>query len=559
MKKFKFILILISFFACSQSYSAIFYVGNGAQCNVNSLSLALLGAIINGDESDEIRLTNSVNYTGQTNGSYTLSGFNSKANGDLSIIGGYETCTSADSSGMTLIGENQELNPIFDIKNESVVLLQNIQVTESDSTGISVQEASILVLQSSTVDNNDDSGISVFGGSGAIIDSGSLITENGSDDGVLVDNGGGIRCTGNSYIAIQGDLLSNYAYTGGNMYIDSGCFVSLQTGSSVSYGQADSGAGVYVGNGGELNANGDSGRISFSANIADNGGAIYVEGTGKATLTNAFIDANVARIKGTGLYASNGGSAELQVIMDRNSNCNTTSCSEFKENEIRDNLIYISGSKVRISRTIIQDNYFNNNTVPTETHSLIEVKNNGLLEMEYSSMVKNKINYLIYNRGDSELSHITALGNYYPAEITGNYDSYIWLRASGNLRIENSLLVGTQGGQNAPNTSSIISGKCNLIDNNYDWPDNSYIFGQVIFTNLTTGRQSSSSDGVDMCLRNTFPWTSSRDIEYQIAPINETTNPQGFPGEIGGFFDAGFDEVFDNIGSIELIFKNGFE
>ncbi|VAW44126.1 hypothetical protein MNBD_GAMMA02-1534, partial [hydrothermal vent metagenome] len=37
------------------------------------------------------------------------------------------------------------------------------------------------------------------------------------------------------------------------------------------------------------------------------------------------------------------------------------------------------------------------------------------------------------------------------------------------------------------------------------------------------------------------------------SPVNENTNPQGSPGEAGGLYDAGFDEVYDNIGEDQFL------
>ena len=56
-----------------------------------------------------------------------------------------------------------------------------------------------------------------------------------------------------------------------------------------------------------------------------------------------------------------------------------------------------------------------------------------------------------------------------------------------------------------------------------------------------------------MCLEDDFAWSNNLDIELQTAPVNENTNPQGAPGQAGGLFDAGYDEVYDNIGPDEFL------
>ncbi|MCB1560039.1 MAG: hypothetical protein KDI75_02895 [Xanthomonadales bacterium] len=105
-----------------------------------------------------------------------------------------------------------------------------------------------------------------------------------------------------------------------------------------------------------------------------------------------------------------------------------------------------------------------------------------------------------------------------------------------------------------------FAGKCNLIGTAADthggtvWPTGSYSIGTPDFVNIAGNdpHQLPSSDGVDMCLVDTFVWSTDVDIDMQSAPVNESTNPQGAPGEVGGLYDAGFDEVYANIGEDEF-------
>ena len=56
-----------------------------------------------------------------------------------------------------------------------------------------------------------------------------------------------------------------------------------------------------------------------------------------------------------------------------------------------------------------------------------------------------------------------------------------------------------------------------------------------------------------MCLEDGFNWTGNTDLEYQSTPVNENTNPQGSPGQAGGLYDAGADEVYANVGEDEFL------
>jgi hypothetical protein len=51
-----------------------------------------------------------------------------------------------------------------------------------------------------------------------------------------------------------------------------------------------------------------------------------------------------------------------------------------------------------------------------------------------------------------------------------------------------------------------------------------------------------------MCEFEAFTWSTDRDIEYESAPVNDSTNRQGSPGDSNGLFDAGWDEVHLNVG-----------
>jgi hypothetical protein len=385
-----------------------------------------------------------------------------------------------------------------------------------------------------------------------------VVQNNGDLAGIL--KGGGIWCFGiNSQVGIAGSIERNQAQFGGNLYVEDGCYIELLGGSRIKGSlelfeySADDGGGIMVHDGGELFSNGGANRVLITDHWAFNGSGLYVYGTGRATLLNTYIVDNKSDVSGAGLYAVDGGNSDTQVTMDRAQSCPfLISCSEFEGNDFAGNVVEIKNSKVRISRTIFDSNnqFFANNT-----DALISVRPGSTLQMSHSNMINNDSYYLFENFGLSEVSHHTGVGNYVENFSGVRSDSFVWFSSLGSLRFENSIFQGTQGGQNAPTTSPDISGKCNLIDNSSDWPVGSFVVGSADFNNVAGGdaRQQSSSDGVDMCLEDTFAWSTDRDIEYQVSPVNESTNPQGDPGEAGGLYDAGFDEVYDNIGDDEFL------
>ena len=555
-----FIIILFNLITCVQSFAAIHYVGQGANCNQpthhDNLFLALL-AVDNDQQSDEIRLTNTVSYTGAVNGSYVLSGWNASDNGSLIIEGGFADCNSASSSGFTAIGDDADA--VFEITGNSSITLGNLQLFNSDNRGLIVRGGSTVLLESVDVSGNV-AGLRILEGSIVSIDAGSVVQGNGHLDDI--PKGGGIWCFGtNSSVYVAGLVEKNQAVNGGNLYIEDGCFAELAGGARIKGGigpdgtaySAHSGGGIWIDDGGELYANGGQDRVQITDNRAIlDGGGLYVYGTGRATLLNTYIARNMTERDGAGLYASEGGTSVIQVTMDRAASCpNLISCSEFEKNIFEGSVIEIRNSKVRINRTLFDRNEHLVGNDPD--HSIVE--NRGVLEMSYSGMINNESYYLFENYGTSEISHHTVVFNYSEEFSTGNRsDSFAWYSPVGNLRLENSIFQDTQGGDNGADFGT-ISGKCNLIDNSIDWPGGSYVVGTPTFNNIPGGdpRQQSSSDGVDMCLEDTFAWSTNKDIEYQDSPVNENTNPQGMPGDTGGLFDAGFDEVYDNIGNDEFL------
>ena len=317
----------------------------------------------------------------------------------------------------------------------------------------------------------------------------------------------------------------------------------------------DSGGGLLIDNGGVLYANGGAQRVTIQGNIATNhnGGGVFVWGTGRVTLLNTFLDNNTAAEDGAAIFAANGGGSAIQLVMDRVGACPfLISCSEIQGHDFNLSLVYAYNSNVDIRRTIVELNKF----VGSFGHAkgLFFITNSARLRLNRVAMIRNEAWYLLINpyvsggtSGTIEATHITAARNHFFPEA----DSWAW-RNFGTINIQNSIFTDTRGADNSGGTNT---GGCNLINNGQEWTPGTYIIGTPQFINVDGGdmRQVAGSPGVDMCNQDDFGWSTERDMENQDAPVNENTNPQGSPGQAGGLYDAGVDEVYDNIGKDEFL------
>ena len=523
----------------------IIWVGDSSACDAQStseetLTLALLVSALNSDTSDEIRLTNAgTNYTGNA-GHYTINDWS----GILTIKGGYSDCGVATSSRPIM---GNWADPVFTINN-STVLLTNLTLSQSGSRALLLDNYATAVLDNVMIYNNQ-SGIEVKDNSYVNIKANSVVQLN-NDFGVA--KGGGIYCHGtNSGFLLSGKVHGNSAVKGGNIFAETGCFAELGQKSAVTNGHAsDAGGGLLIDNGGELWAQGGAELVIIQGNIATNGGGIFVWGSGKVTLLNTFMNNNTATDKGAAIFAANGGPTAIQVSMDRVDDCPfLISCSMIKGHDYNQSLVYVYYSNIDMSRTIVdQNNYIG----PYEVHSsLFFAINNSRVRLNRVAITRNEAWYLLTNEADSSISrtfatHMTVARNQFHHPSAGELGSFVW-KNRGTMDVENSIFTDTHG---ADDRWADNIGKCNLVDDGTGWGAGTYVVGTPQFINVDGGdmRQVAGSPGVDMCQQDNFGWSTEKDLENQWAPVNENTNPQGQPGQTGGLFDAGVDEVYDNIG-----------
>jgi len=560
MKLFKILLISMILFIGSFAHAGLYWVGNSATCNganvYDTLDQALLVAALNGDALDEIRLTNTVTYTGNSNGSYVLTDWSSSGAGELTLVGGYPDCFGA-VSGRTFIGDTA--NEIFEVnttnESSSVVTFRNIQMSSTSATRALVADAGAVVTLDNVLVSSNQSGIVVSGGAYLEVLDNSLIQFNGNTNNIL---GGGIYCTGtNSTVILRGRMHRNQGLRGGNLHIRTGCYLEIKDNvriegrGTIAGLDAVEGGGLYVDNGGEVFADGRANRVIFDGNVAENGGAIYINGTGSfVLLQNTHINGSEAE-DGAAIFAKGGGASTQQLIMDQTTDCGLLfRCSEIQNARYLNSVVAVEESMIQLQRTVIeQSEYLGTNLaaglITSYTDSKVRLNRVGMIRNEAYAMLRHTSNDLF------EVSHLTMAENSWTFD--GSH-SRVAVVLAGTLNIQNSLITDSLGIDDRSAGASYTGG-CNLIDNDSDWPSGLYYLGAAQLINPAAGdaRQVAESAGVDMCLQDTFSWSSEVDIENQDAPVNENTNPQGMPGQAGGLYDAGFDEVYDNIGDDEFL------
>ncbi len=559
--------ILLALLSVNPVQAATYWVGSSAACtgaNVHgSLPAALLAAAFT-TENDEVRLTDTLSYTGNGNGNVTLTDWHPGVTGSLTIAGGYDDCFSAYNGGMTFMGNTNDtvITVTTSSQPSSIVTLRDLQISGGAYRGVTAVGPVSVTLDKVDISDNP-SGMYVSGGAYVDLLWGSVIQNN--DITSNVGYGGGIECRDNSYVDVRGLLARNRAEKGGNLHISSGCFVELHGGSvlegnGLSGGMdAVDGGAIYVASGGSLYSNGGASRVIIRNHVADWGAGLYIVDSGSAILLNTAFQNNQGGGSHGGLiYAANGGTGSAQVVMDRVAPCPfLISCSEMEDNIYVNSLIFASNSLITINRTVIERNSSNLGLDGTPTIAL--ASGNGRINLNRVGIQHNEATHILKVDGARiDLAHATIAGNSY--EYDGStFPSWVTLNV-GTINIENSIFADTQG---TDNRGGAIGARCNLVDEPGDLPGGTYEIGYAQFIDLANGdsRQLSSSPGVDMCHQDTFAWIGLNvDIEYQDVPVNDSTNPQGSPGDPGGLFDAGYDEVHSNVGEDEFtltVVRNG--
>jgi hypothetical protein len=402
-------------------------------------------------------------------------------------------------------------------------------------------------------------------GAGIYVDSGFLRVWGGSNPALIRNNygdeGSGIFCTGTANVVMEGRLLSNWArFAGGNIYATDGCNVELTSGAVVENGTGSGfGGGIFLSGNAFLEATGSQdGRVVIRDNFSGRGGGLYIQDMARAELyTTLFLD-NDAIDAGAIWIEGEPTNDAVQLLMDRVDCPFLISCSELQGNSSHDGAaIWARDSNVVIRRTLFDRNDWAipYNGIASGVITLIgtdaEIDRVGFIGNEAYATIANTTGPQGVN-----IRHVTAVDNTFPSDPAR--DAYaLSVRGVGTTTVHNSIFMDTDGHDSTP--SGTFSGGCNLVDDQSSWPASTTILGTAIFNNAAGGdiRQQSSSPGVDMCAQAPGITGTELDIELQEAPVNDFTNPQGRPGDPNGLWDAGFDEVYSNIGddNVELLIE----
>ncbi|HET9047471.1 MAG TPA: hypothetical protein VFN29_00695 [Chiayiivirga sp.] len=304
-----FILACFGFAAHANTYT----VGSGAGCTHGTIQSA-----INAADShfgyDEIRLTRSLTYEPESNTVNTSD--------DLSIVGGYATCTQSTSDGVyTVVSGFGAANgtSVFNINTSgtAIVTLRLLQITAARQYGINFHGSGTLQLIENTIDRNKVGGIHAEASPGSsanlAIYTGNVILQNGTTG---LGSGGGVSLTGAvtmTMVATKTTIGLNTAQLGGGLYVGSGATANI---GSPGYGglavidgnDATLGGGIFVAGTLNLYTTDPTHPVRVAGNWTDNsGGGIYVSGADALLCARDFvIEDNQAGITGGAIVAANG-------------------------------------------------------------------------------------------------------------------------------------------------------------------------------------------------------------------------------------------------------------
>ncbi|MFN2334651.1 MAG: hypothetical protein ABR550_09545, partial [Wenzhouxiangellaceae bacterium] len=289
-----------------------FLATNGNNGLQQALDEANLGA--NAGVNNEIRIANSGDYSGRR---YFI---NDDFQGDqsITIVGGYEFCSSSEPSQITVLDANGTSGTTMGISeavDPELVVLENLRIRNGsnpsgDGGGLAINNNNFVILRNTNITTStagDGGGISVNGlstGSTVLwLLDGSSVGSNTADA-----RGGGLYCRGASVVF---DSLSavffNAADNGGGVYVDDGCsavsYASFPSGIRLNEAVVD-GGGVYV--------------VGMDSVFTLNGGENSVLGFGNASVAGIISD-NTAGRHGGGIFAGNAsatGSNEQVNVFD---------------------------------------------------------------------------------------------------------------------------------------------------------------------------------------------------------------------------------------------------
>ena len=457
-----------------------FLATNGNDGLQQALDAANLGA--NAGVNNEIRVANTGDYSGRR---YFI---NDAFQGDqsITIVGGYEFCSSPEPSQITVLDANGTSGPVIQIEGNverENVVLENLRIRNGSNPtgnggGLSIDNNNFVILRNTIITDNtaaDGGGISITGlPSGEtllwLLD-GSSVSNNTADA-----RGGGLYCNGADAVALDTITLVafNAANNGGGIYVDAGCSaVSYSFLGILSNEAVVDGGGVYaVGMDSAFTLNGGVnpvfgfGDASVASTIRTNtagrhGGGIFA-GNPSATGTNEQInvfdgwivgnvagaDESISAIgSGGGIYLRDNASLRMDRRLAGDDCHNPVFCSRISENEARRGAaVRVLGGDAASSELIdIRQTWITEN-INTEFPQIINISgdsDSGIeLLMEGNVIAENQVQNggslrtIRLNDVDSATIAFTTItdNNVFP------FDAAIEASGQGDLRVYSSIL-----------------------------------------------------------------------------------------------------------------------
>lgn len=382
MGRCSWVVLLAGVFASPLVPAAVFTVGADGACTHGSILAAVSAAASNGAGLDEIRVAANQTYSAV---------IAPVASHNLTVRGGYSSCTDTTASGRTVVGGGTTAgNSTFQTSGTAAsyqLNLENLELRDGSNANrrggaVRVEGRFTVTLRNTTVVDNvaaRGGGVYIDGANDAelVIDAASTISNN-----TATVSGGGVFCRNNGSVTLEGLVLANTAQDTGSDPAESGngggialydCFMNQEDSPGFRGVLANTalrhGGGYYLRNGSELFVTGngdDPGKITD--NIAgDTGGGIAVgDDTGSTSqfdVFNSWIERNIAPT-GAGIGLVTGGVGTIARTLAGAACHDATYCSSLSLNDQPSSATFCNGGAafvgprgvLRIRGTRVEEN-----------------------------------------------------------------------------------------------------------------------------------------------------------------------------------------------------------
>ncbi|NCT68591.1 MAG: hypothetical protein GXC76_13270 [Rhodanobacteraceae bacterium] len=287
-----FVLLSGLAFAAARGHAAEISVGAGAACTTHTIAAALAMAAVT-PEVDTIRLANDQAYTGQTVFIDT----------SVTLIGGHAGCGDLAPAGTTPLVGNGAWATLGIAGSGISVRLERLDISGGGASGD-------------------------FGRWGGLNVSGQALVA--LADVAIHDNrnryGGGLQLAGNAIVELERnvDIHHNHATAGGGIHADRATLRVRPHGIAIHDNDAINGGGIALYNGAQLSVGTSlddpwtpvDGLLIAANHADDTGGGVLVSGSGTSMLADDTVVRDNSAAEGGGIYASNGGYAQLARFRD---------------------------------------------------------------------------------------------------------------------------------------------------------------------------------------------------------------------------------------------------